>query len=99
MSETSDDDFGGSDSSMSEVEQPDEKVPISEKRKVLQQNKTKEGSDDSSENDSDDEPTTPQPIKKRKTMQDYLNEKVISNKPNNTKLLTSNCYFRQLVWR
>lgn len=71
MSESSSEDFSDSDSDVSQEEKP--KAAENGKRKVVQKKNSKLDSDDS----SDDEPeTAPQPVKKRKTLQDYLNEKV-----------------------
>ena len=76
MSESSDDNFSDSDSGVSEEAPPNKKVIENGKRKVALKKKSKEDSDNSSDNDSDDVTTVSQPVKKRKTLQDYLNEKV-----------------------
>lgn len=76
MSESSDDNFSDLDSDVSDEAHQNKKVLENGKRKVPLKKKSKEDSDDSSDNDSDDVPTAPQPVKKRKTLQDYLNEKV-----------------------
>lgn len=70
MSESSDDSFSGSDSDVCLNEKPKAE---NGKPKVLQQKKSK--AKDSDSDSSDDEPEA-QPVKKRKTLQDYLNEKV-----------------------
>lgn len=74
MSESSDEDFSDSDSVKSEQEEP-KKIVVNGKRKVAQKNGSK-SSDDSSDNESVEQATAPKPVKKRKTLQDYLNEKV-----------------------
>ncbi|XP_070497076.1 probable ribosome production factor 1 [Chironomus tepperi] len=77
MSESSSEDFSDSDSDVSqqskevkEQETTNEKLP--EKRK---QKKTEEDSDDSDDSVDEKEEDEPQPVKKRKTLKDYLNEK------------------------
>lgn len=87
MSESTSEDFSG-DSDSDDVSQDDEKptkTAENGKRKVTQIKKSRADETDSS--DDDDEPEIdPQPVKKRKTLQDYLNEKVI--KLNESKILT-----------
>lgn len=84
MSESSSDDFNdsGSDGSSDEVQgnEPSKKPVFLEqkKRKVLQKKKPKDEEDSSDRDDSDEADTAPQPVKKRKTLQDYLNDKVSS---------------------
>lgn len=71
MSESSSEDFNDSDSDGS-VEEIPQKVVGNGKRKVPSKNESKSKESD---NDSSDKET--QPVKKRKkTLQDYLNEKV-----------------------
>lgn len=70
MSESSDDSFSGSDSDVSLDENPKAE---NGKSKVLQQKMSKAKDADS---DSSDDEAEAQPVKKRKTLQDYLNEKV-----------------------
>lgn len=73
MSESSSEDFSDSDSDASQVETP--AMAENGKRKVIRQKKSK--ADDSDSSDGSNEPeSAPQPVKKRKTVQDYLNEKV-----------------------
>lgn len=74
MSESTSEDFSGdSDSDVSQDEKPTETVENG-KRKVTQVKKSKVHETDSS--DDDESEIDPQPVKKRKTLQDYLNEKV-----------------------
>lgn len=77
MSESSNDEFVESDSGMSDNE-PDQKVPQNKKLKlkVPQEKKLNQDSDDSSNSDDDQKTKASPPPKKRKTLQDYLNEKV-----------------------
>lgn len=78
MSESSSEDFGESDSDVSQEETPN-KSNENGKRKVLPKKVSK--SEDSDDDSSDDDQTNqkPQPVKKRKTLADYLNEKVSFN--------------------
>lgn len=74
MSESSSEDFSDSDSDASQVETPAKAE--NGKRKVIQQKKSSKA-DDSDSSDTNNEPeSAPQPVKKRKTIRDYLNEKV-----------------------
>lgn len=75
MSESTSEDFSDSGSDESPEEKPNKKVAENGKRKVLQKKKGQETDSDSSDDDNELE-TAAQPIKKRKTLQDYLNEKV-----------------------
>lgn len=74
MSETSSEDFSDSDSDVSQDEEP-EKTVENGKRKVLEKKSKAKNTEDSNDS-SDDQESAPQPVKKRKTLQDYLNEKV-----------------------
>lgn len=79
MSESTSEDFSDADSDVSQEEKPtNKKVAENGKRKVLQKKKGQEpdSDDDSTEDDNNELETAPQPVKKRKTLQDYLNEKV-----------------------
>lgn len=78
MSESSSEDFSDSESDVSQEQQAIKKVENG-KRKVIQEpnSKVKDSPEtDSSDADGDASDTAPQPVKKRKTLQDYLNEKV-----------------------
>lgn len=82
MSESTSEDFSDSDSEVSEEEQKSvEKV--AEKRKIDDSKDENEKSDDSdSDSDEEDSKKAPEPVKKRKTLQDYLIEKVQHKKIN-----------------
>lgn len=71
MSESTDEDFTDSDSDVSQDEAP-VKNGESLKRKTVQ----KKNNNDEIDSDSSDEEIKPEPVKKRKTLQDYLSEKV-----------------------
>lgn len=78
MSESSDDNFSGSESDEQPVEKPtkngkSQKSRLPQKQEKLKQKKRKDSDSDSSD---DDEDKQKQPEKKRKTLRDYLNEKV-----------------------
>lgn len=74
MSESTDEDFSDSDSDGSQEEAPVKNVKKVEtlKRKTVQ----KKNNNDEIDSDSSDEEIKPEPVKKRKTLQDYLAEKV-----------------------
>lgn len=77
MSESTSEDFSDSDSDVSQDEKPKQKAAPQGKRKV--QKKQQDSDDSDSDSDGDEEvESKPQPVKKRKTLQDYMNEKVRS---------------------
>lgn len=71
MSESTDEDFSDSDSDVSQ-DASSVKNGESLKRKTVQ----KKNNNDEVDSDSSDEEIKPEPVKKRKTLQDYLSEKV-----------------------
>lgn len=71
MSESTDEDFSDSNSEVSQDEAP-VKNGETLKRKTVQRNQN----NDEIDSDSSDEEIKPEPVKKRKTLQDYLAEKV-----------------------
>jgi hypothetical protein len=76
MSESTSEDFSDSGSDGNEEQEVAEtsaKLPEN-KRKLKVDSKQRDESSDSS--DSDDDEKSPEPVKKRKTLQDYLIEKV-----------------------
>lgn len=72
MSESSSEDFSDSDSDVSQEGAAN--ALKNGKRKVPSKNESK--SVESENDSSSDDVKEPQPVKKRKTLQDYLNEKV-----------------------
>jgi DNA-directed RNA polymerase specialized sigma54-like protein len=90
MSESTSEDFSDSDSDVVEEQKETngkEKAPV--KRKKAQDFSDSEesdsdfesndGGDKSDEDSKDEEHEEPQPVKKRKTLKDYMNEKVRKN--------------------
>lgn len=77
MSESTSEDFSDSDSDVSQDEKPKQKAVPQGKRKVQKKQQDSDSSDDDSDGDDEVE-AKPQPVKKRKTLQDYMNEKVTS---------------------
>lgn len=81
MSESTSEDFSDSDSDQEKVVKPQKKAAVEIKRKPNEkQKKLKKKNRDSSDDDSDNSNEEEQPEKKRKTLRDYLNEKVRKSK-------------------
>lgn len=72
MSESTSEDFSDSDSDVGQDEKPIEKIATENKDEVA----TQVSDDNNVETDSSDEEEAEQAPKKRKTLQDYLIEKV-----------------------
>lgn len=100
MSESTSEDFSDSDSDVSQDEKPKQKAVPQGKRKVQKKQQDSDDSDDDSDGDDEAE-SKPQPVKKRKTLQDYMNEKVSSAvEYSSSVLLTSlESTFRSLALR
>lgn len=83
MSESTSEDFSDSDSEVSEKELIKEKasIKVPEKRKNAKSESSDDSDNENGSDDSDDEEVSkkPNPPKKRKTLQDYLIEKVNLN--------------------